>query len=408
MTPKLVYLSPGLFDFGGIARYGRYQLRALRQVVGSENVQAISMLGPTVDAFVSDVGVCEIAGGSDVRAKARFLRSAIRAAARHAILWAGHAHYAPIVAGLSTVSGGIPVVNIYGMEIWSGLSRAASVSTRRCQVVADCYATLHHAHGMGIARPGTSSVIWDPVDVSRFAPRRVDTIVLERYGLSQASLRVGFLARLSPNARHKGPDRLVQAFASADLPADAQLVIAGAGGLIPELKRLAQKHGILDRTVFPGRIREDDLPSFYRALDIFVLVSRKGTWEGEGLPLTPIEAAACGTPIIVGDEDGSREAVVDSETGITVPARQQEGLTSALAALARRPRRDQAARERAAKSVHERFSYARFVAQHRTLIQGLAGARPESGTPIPDPRPDATHTPRAADEPNLRLSRSDA
>ena len=54
-------------------------------------------------------------------------------------------------------------------------------------------------------------------------------------------------------------------------------------------------------------VHEDDLPKFYRASRIFTLVSDRGKGRGEGIPLTPLEAMACGSPIIVGNQDGSQE-----------------------------------------------------------------------------------------------------
>ena len=45
----------------------------------------------------------------------------------------------------------------------------------------------------------------------------------------------------------------------------------------------------------------------YSLPDVFSLVSEVGKGMGEGIPLTPLEAMACGTPIIVGDEDGSKQ-----------------------------------------------------------------------------------------------------
>ena len=369
---RIVYLSPGLFDFGGIARYGRYQVRALREIVGEANVHVVSMLGPTGDDLGPDLAVDAIAGGNDARAKVRFLRMAVGAATRGAIFWAAHVHYAPIVATLAAVHGGVPVVNIYGVEIWSGLSRAVRESIRRCFVVSDCYATLHHAEGMGVARPDRSAVIWDPVDVDRFHPGDPDPEVLARYGLDRGGPRIGFLARLSSDARYKGAERLIEAFAEANLPEEATLVIAGSGDYRPALEAQARRRGLSGRCIFPGRIAEADLGDFYRALDAFVLVATKGPGEGEGLPLTPIEAAACGVPIIVGDEDGSREAVIPGETGFVVSPRDQEALVATLRQVVT-PEPVNRMATRAAEWSRKAFSYACFSEQHRRLLAAIGG-----------------------------------
>ncbi|TOG85711.1 glycosyltransferase, partial [Vibrio parahaemolyticus] len=56
------------------------------------------------------------------------------------------------------------------------------------------------------------------------------------------------------------------------------------------------------------------LPSFY----------------GEGVPKVLIEAAACGRPIVTTNNPGCRDAVIENETGITVPIRDSASLAKAI------------------------------------------------------------------------------
>ena len=43
---KILYISPGCFDKGGISRYNRYQIKALRELLGERNVKVFSLLPP--------------------------------------------------------------------------------------------------------------------------------------------------------------------------------------------------------------------------------------------------------------------------------------------------------------------------------------------------------------------------
>jgi phosphatidylinositol alpha-1,6-mannosyltransferase len=70
-----------------------------------------------------------------------------------------------------------------------------------------------------------------------------------------------------------------------------------------------------DRVHFLAGVHEDDLVDVYRAAHLFSLVSDRGLGRGEGIPLTPLEAGACGVPILVGNQDGSREAVEENVNG---------------------------------------------------------------------------------------------
>jgi glycosyltransferase involved in cell wall biosynthesis len=85
-----------------------------------------------------------------------------------------------------------------------------------------------------------------------------------------------------------------------DTPA---LVLAGAQrGQYGKLKREVQKRGLDDKVLFPGLIRDDDLPAVYSAATLFVFPSLH---EGFGLP--PLEAMACGTPCVVSDSSSLPE-----------------------------------------------------------------------------------------------------
>ena len=89
-------------------------------------------------------------------------------------------------------------------------------------------------------------------------------------------------------------------------------------------KELIEQLGIGDRIRHAGRIFDDNLlASYYRAGDVFVFPS---IWEGFGWP--PLEAMACGTPVVTSDVASLPEVVGDA--GITVAPLDHSGLIEAL------------------------------------------------------------------------------
>lgn len=107
---------------------------------------------------------------------------------------------------------------------------------------------------------------------------------------------------------------LVKAFARAikqgDLPHN--LVITGKKGWHYEsLFNLVKTLNLADRVIFPGYVGEGDLPILYNAAELFVFPS---TYEGFGFP--PLEAMACGTPVIASDNSSIPEVV--DEAGILI------------------------------------------------------------------------------------------
>ncbi|MBU3189043.1 glycosyltransferase family 4 protein [Clostridium bowmanii] len=78
------------------------------------------------------------------------------------------------------------------------------------------------------------------------------------------------------------------------LKKDMKLVIAGSKGKSYDIyKKRAQDLNIENKVIFPGFISMDHIPFMYNACEIFVYPS---FYEGFGLP--PIEAMACGVPVI--------------------------------------------------------------------------------------------------------------
>jgi glycosyltransferase involved in cell wall biosynthesis len=129
------------------------------------------------------------------------------------------------------------------------------------------------------------------------------------------------VGRLSPV---KDYPTLLRAFAM--LPCDSHLRIVGSGPEERSLRRLALELKIDSRVVFTGFQRNVQL--LLAESDAFVLSSR---WEG--LPVSVLEAAAAGLPVIATDGDGTREAMIPGETGLVVPVGDIAALSEAMIAI---------------------------------------------------------------------------
>ena len=89
------------------------------------------------------------------------------------------------------------------------------------------------------------------------------------------------------------------------------------------------------------------------------------------MPLTPLEAAACGIPIIVGNEDGSPEAVKDGENGYVVSPRNLKGIRSAILRLADNPTLRIAMGRSGRLTMEREFSYNAFKKRTREMLNSL-------------------------------------
>ena len=136
------------------------------------------------------------------------------------------------------------------------------------------------------------------------------------------------------------------------------------------LRALAAELGVLDRVRFAGCRQPDELHLWYAAADVAVTTP----WY-EPFGLTPLEAMACGTPVIGSQVGGIAFTVVDGETGFLVPPRDPEALCARLEEMlrdpARRTRMGRAGRARVLSS----FTWQQVAMHTATLYDDLLSER---------------------------------
>jgi glycosyltransferase involved in cell wall biosynthesis len=146
---------------------------------------------------------------------------------------------------------------------------------------------------------------------------------------------------------------------------DAELVIAGgptAEGLdldpvARRLDHLARHLGVRDRVHFVGQLPHDRVPELVNDSDVVVSVP----WY-EPFGMVPIEAMACGRPLVGSAVGGLLDSVVPGETGELVPPRDPERLAETLRTLLADPERRRRYGAAAARRVRDRFSWHRVAA----------------------------------------------
>jgi glycosyltransferase involved in cell wall biosynthesis len=111
---------------------------------------------------------------------------------------------------------------------------------------------------------------------------------------------------------------------------NATFVFAGDGPLREDLEAQARTLNLGDRVVFLGH--RDDVAELLAACDIFVLPSLF-----EGYPLSVMEAAAAGKPIVATNVGGTDEAIQSGENGLLVPSADPDALAQAINDLLRDP-----------------------------------------------------------------------
>lgn len=202
---------------------------------------------------------------------------------------------------------------------------------------------------------------YSPNDFHPIHPQSAKQIL----GLNQSYRYILQLGRI---VARKGIDNVIEAFSliHAKYP-DVRLLIVGGNTEdledtegIPEMKRLenlAIKLGIIEFVSFKGKKAREELKYYYSASEFFLTTP----WY-EPFGITPLEAMACGTPVIGSDVGGISYTVVDGETGYWVPPKSPKSLALKMTKLLDDPAKLKTMGTRARQHVRHNFTW-QYVSQ---------------------------------------------
>ena len=230
-------------------------------------------------------------------------------------------------------------------------------------IIATCSDEVVELQGMGV-HPDKIRVAPCGVDLNLFTPAPPGAI-----GTGRRPMRLLSVGRL---VERKGVDTVLQALT---LVPGAELIIAGgppadelgSDAEAVRLNRLAAELGVADRVRMTGGLDHRTLPGLFHAADVVVCTP----WY-EPFGIVPVEAAACGRPVIGSAVGGLLDTIDDGVTGLHVPPRDPVALAAALRALrddpGRRRRLGRAARRRA-ELLYSWSTVARStLAAYRTVV----------------------------------------
>ncbi|NUW32126.1 glycosyltransferase [Nonomuraea sp. SMC257] len=177
--------------------------------------------------------------------------------------------------------------------------------------------------------------------------------------------RVLSIGRLVPR---KGVDTLVQAMR---LLPRVELVIAG-GRVDDEeavrLRELADGYGLAGRVRIVGSVPRDEVPALMRAADALVTVP----WY-EPFGMVPVEAMACGVPVIASAVGGHLDTVAGC--GLLVPPRRPRALARALKDVLADPGRRRAMGAAGARRARQRYGWPRVAERTEAVYTQVIDGR---------------------------------
>jgi glycosyltransferase involved in cell wall biosynthesis len=229
------------------------------------------------------------------------------------------------------------------------------------QVLATCQDEVAELRVMGVPARQISVV-----------PCGVDTATFQPQGPSARRHGRARLLTLGRLVERKGIGTAIAAL--PQLPG-VELVVAGGpphGELHrdKEYRRLRANAGVLgvaDRVTFTGGVPRQRVPALMRSADIVVCPP----WY-EPFGIVPLEAMACGVPVVASAVGGLTDTVVHGSTGLLVPPRDPSALADAVGALLGRPDLRAAFGAAGRRRAQRWYDWARIAAQAETVYLRLA------------------------------------
>ena len=185
------------------------------------------------------------------------------------------------------------------------------------------------------------------------------------------------LGRIVPR---KGIDNVIRAAGRLrDRISNLRLVVVGGDCDTPDpsrtpefdrLQKIAKEEGIVAQVTFTGRKNRDVLRYYYAAADVFITTP----WY-EPFGITPLEAMACGTPVIGANVGGIKFSVEDGKTGFLVPPNDPDALAERIHRLVTNNKLMGFMRMNAVKRVNKYFTWSRVSVMVSRLYDSILAER---------------------------------
>ncbi|MCC7406608.1 MAG: glycosyltransferase family 4 protein [Phycisphaeraceae bacterium] len=214
------------------------------------------------------------------------------------------------------------------------------------------------------------AVIPHGVDCRRFVPAADRRAALRALGIT-GEYGVGIVGRVRPE---KGTDLFVEAMIRVlpKRPGFTACIVGLARGkheaFEQELRRKIDAAGLTDRFAWLGELSFDRMPGFHAAMSLCAAPARY-----EGFGLTPLEAMACGAPVVASRTGAYPRVIEEGVTGALVDCGDVDALAAALDRLMAEPARLARMGEACRRNVTERWSVEAEARGILGVYEGLWG-----------------------------------
>lgn len=325
----LFYYLSAFSNTGGIEKFNRCFIKALNELSGDQfSASIVSVYDQESDPRYNS----KSAFRGFYKKRGRSVAYIISKAWQFDVFIVGHINLA--VAGfiVKLINPKCRLIVVaHGIEVWGKLYFFKKWCLRKADVI---LAVSNYTKNQLVLQNGLS-----PSRIKLF-PNTIDpffsipteftkpSYLLERYGLTRDQPVILTLSRLLSSEKYKGYDTVISALPSIlqKMPR-TMYILAGKYDSHEKqrIEKLIELYQVKDHVILPGFIAEEEMPDHYRAADVFIMPSRK-----EGFGIVFLEALACGTNVIGGNQDGTVDALHNGALGKLINPRKITEIAEAV------------------------------------------------------------------------------
>jgi glycosyltransferase involved in cell wall biosynthesis len=182
----------------------------------------------------------------------------------------------------------------------------------------------------GVA-PERIALVPNGTDTNVFSPQPKDAALAGRLGIPEKRLTIGFAGSFE---MYEGLEDLLAAIAMlAGRGRDVGFIGVGEGPVRRRLTAQAEKAGLRDRVILPGRVAHAEMRAYYSLMDIAAYARIPARVCDVVTPLKPLEAMAMGKPVVMSSVGGLKELADDGVSALFFEKGSVEDLAAKLESL---------------------------------------------------------------------------
>jgi phosphatidylinositol alpha-1,6-mannosyltransferase len=331
---KIHFLILSAFKFtGGLEKFNRAFMKALDDISLEQHFELF--VKSSHDTMPDEKYIAKEKFKGYTGNKLKFAINCLSEAGKIDTVFVGHINLAPVAVLLKLLNPKIKLILIgHGIEIWQKqkLFKKLLLKWSDKILAVSNFTKKQIVNNNGIA---ADKIIIFPNTLDPYfkLPQNYSKpdYLLKRYNIDRKTKIILTITRITKYEGYKGYDQILNALPSVikEVP-DIKYILGGKYDVIEEkrLKEKVKSLGLEKHFILTGFIKEEELTDHYLLADVFILPSK-----GEGFGIVFIEAAACGVPVIAGNQDGSVDALINGKLGKLINPDDIEEITKSIVAL---------------------------------------------------------------------------